>query len=233
MRGTWVRGGGLIGAMWERSLALPMLGGRPAPPRPHCETAVVLLHGYLCLSARAYWHGLRPVRPALAAAGALVMHVCVPRTGGVAARAGCVARRLATLPYPNLILVGHSMGGLDARYVASRLDPERRIRRVITIGTPHLGSAAAEWALARSPWPAPFLRLIDRGALRDLTRDGAAQLDRAMPDRPDIRYRAVVGRYRAGRWPSPSTRWRPMSVRRRAATTAWSRCGRRRAGRHR
>lgn len=132
---------------------------------------------------------------ALTTAGAVVVLARAPRTGDVAARSACIARFLAALPYPHLVLVGHSMGGLDARYIASRLDPQRRIRRVITIGTPHRGSAAAEWVLGGRSWPAPFLRLIDRGALLDLTRDGAERLDRAMPDRDDVGYRALVGRY--------------------------------------
>jgi hypothetical protein len=40
--------------------------------------------------------------------------------------------------------------------------------------------------LSRGSWPALLLRLIDRGALRDLTRDGARRLDRMMPDRSDV-----------------------------------------------
>jgi triacylglycerol lipase len=99
----------------------------------------VLLHGYLCLSSRAYWRGLGPVRRALAAAGVEVVLGDAPRTGGVAARAERLARSLAKLPHRHLVLVGHSMGGLDARYVASRLDLARRVRRVVTIGTPHRG----------------------------------------------------------------------------------------------
>jgi hypothetical protein len=78
------------------------------------------------------------------------------------------------------------MGGLDARFVASQLDPDRRITGVVTIGTPHRGSAAVERVLSRGSWPALLLRLIDRGALRDWTRDGARRLDRMMPDRSDV-----------------------------------------------
>ena len=41
-------------------------------------------------------------------------------------------------------LVGHSQGGLDARYVASQLDPLGRIRSITTIGTPHRGTAVSD-----------------------------------------------------------------------------------------
>lgn len=51
---------------------------------------------------------------------------------------------------PRLIdLVGHSMGGLVATYLLKCLDQGRRIRRVVTLGTPHAGVP-----LARFPGPA-------------------------------------------------------------------------------
>ena len=121
----------------------------------------------------------------------------VPRTGDVAARAGRLARSLAKLPHRRLILVGHSMGGLDARYVASRLDPARRISHVVTVGTPHRGTAVAAWALRDQVWLTGLLRLVDGGALRDLSPEGAARLDDAMPDRPDVGYLALAGSYPA------------------------------------
>lgn len=171
-------------------------GGDAAP-------AVVLLHGYLCLMPRAYWLGLVQMRRTLAARGIPVVLARAPRTGGVAVRAGVVARQLAELRYSRLVLVGHSMGGLDARYLASRLDRERRIARVVTLGTPHGGTVAAEWALSGRGWPAALLRLLDRGALRDLTRDGAHALDRLMPDRGDVAYRAMAGHFPAAALEGP------------------------------
>jgi triacylglycerol lipase len=124
-----------------------------------------------------------------------VIRATAPRTGGVAARAERLAACLAAVPQRRLVLVGHSIGGLDARWLASRLDPGRRIARVVTLGTPHRGTVAAEWALRGRGWPAPLLRLLDRGALRDLTRDGARVLDRLMPDRGDVAYRALAGHF--------------------------------------
>ena len=175
---------------------------KSARPKYH-EVAVVLLHGYLSLWRHAYWQGLLPLRRALASSGVPIVIASAPRTGDVAARAARVACCLNRLPHRRLVLVGHSMGGLDARYVASRLDPERRVRQVITIGTPHRGTTAAEWVLRRGCGPTSLLRLIDGGALRDLTRDGARRLERAMPDRPDVCYRAILGVHSPTLLPEP------------------------------
>jgi triacylglycerol esterase/lipase EstA (alpha/beta hydrolase family) len=55
-----------------------------------------------------------------------------------------VLERLAHLPgFRHADLVGHSMGGLVATYVLKRLDGARRVRRVITLGTPHRGTPLA------------------------------------------------------------------------------------------
>jgi hypothetical protein len=40
-------------------------------------------------------------------------------------------------------VVGHSLGGLIARYFVQRLDGDRRVDRLVTLGTPHQGS---RWA---------------------------------------------------------------------------------------
>ncbi|MEK0082268.1 esterase/lipase family protein [Benzoatithermus flavus] len=158
-----------------------------------CAVAVVLVHGYLCMSRSLYWQGLLPLRCELAVRGCSVVGSCQPRTGPVAARARRLASFLDALPYRRLILIGHSMGGLDARYAASRLDPEHRISHVVTIGTPHRGTAVADWALRDTVWLTRFARCIDRGALLDLSLEGAERLNAAMPDREDVGYVSLAG----------------------------------------
>ena len=46
-----------------------------------------------------------------------------------------------------VILMGHSMGGLDARYAVSKLGMDRHVAAVVTISTPHRGSPFADWVL--------------------------------------------------------------------------------------
>jgi len=43
-------------------------------------------------------------------------------------------------------MVGHSMGGLIARYAIQRLGLDKSVRALITLATPHQGSYAAEYA---------------------------------------------------------------------------------------
>lgn len=180
---------------------------RPALPcGRHGEVAVVLVHGYLCMSRAFYWQGLLPLRRELVALGYPVVRSCQPRTGPVEARARQLAAFLGTLPHRRLILVGHSMGGLDARWVASRLDPERRVAHVVTIGTPHRGTAVADWALRDSVWLTRFVRCIDRGALLDLSLEGAERLNEAMPDREGVGYASLAGTCPAGRLTGPLRR---------------------------
>jgi pimeloyl-ACP methyl ester carboxylesterase len=45
--------------------------------------------------------------------------------------------------FPYVDVVGHSLGGLVATYLLKRLDRGRRVRKVITVGTPHNGTPAA------------------------------------------------------------------------------------------
>src|SRR4051812_21326872 len=46
-----------------------------------------------------------------------------------------------------IIIFAHSMGGLDARYMISKLGMEDRVAALITITTPHRGSPYADWCV--------------------------------------------------------------------------------------
>lgn len=65
----------------------------------------------------------------------------VPRA---AARLAQVVERLcAETGYERVHLVGHSMGGLVARYYVQRLAGDERVHTLATLGTPHHGTQAA------------------------------------------------------------------------------------------
>ncbi len=113
----------------------------------------------------------------------------VPATATIAQRATILATQLAPLPSP-LHLVGHSMGGLDARYLAAHLDPDHRVATVTTLATPHRGSPLAPWLLQqRGLLPRLLCRPL-LPALADLTPAACAAFNRITPDRDDVRYRS-------------------------------------------
>ena len=62
------------------------------------------------------------------------------------------------------------MGGLDSRYMISKLDMADRVLSLTTLGTPHRGTAFADWAVGKVEKvvrPAlEFLRHSSSGLLR-------------------------------------------------------------------
>jgi triacylglycerol lipase len=72
-----------------------------------------------------------------------------------------------------LTIIGHSMGGLIGAYYVKKLGGWRRARTLVTLGTPHQGTAAAYAALpvgllARAVWQmtptSTFIRELKRGS---------------------------------------------------------------------
>ena len=61
-----------------------------------------------------------------------------------------VERVLALKGADKVHIIGHSMGGLDARYMITRLGMADRVASVTTIGTPHLGTSLADWGLTNA-----------------------------------------------------------------------------------
>jgi len=108
-------------------------------------------------------------------------------------------------------LVAHSMGGLDSRYLVAKnvSGVGSRVKTVVSIGTPHFGSPVAS-LLQRANLLDRFLDFFHiRGgllaelrakvnAVRDLSEEGAAQLDRQCPDDPSVCYLEIAGTGRQG-----------------------------------
>jgi len=153
---------------------------------------------------REYFPGIRAY---LEAAG---NHILMPRvspTAGIATRAaelkGYLARKIGTQP---VHIIGHSLGGLDARYMISRLGMESQVLSLTTIGTPHRGSPFADWAVARlARLFRPLFRLIglpDEGIF-DLTTDACRRFNEDTPDVPGVRYYSVAGHCESPWLPTP------------------------------
>lgn len=56
---------------------------------------------------------------------------------------GAIEELVARTGYERIHLIGHSLGGLIARYYAQRLGGDERVHTLVTLGTPHSGSLLA------------------------------------------------------------------------------------------
>lgn len=117
-------------------LALPVESARAADGRP----AVVLVHGYMSNAGVWAW-----VARYLIARGHAVHTVTLePLFAQIEDYVAPLARRVNEVAGESgrVTLVGHSMGGLVCRAYARRVGGAR-IARIVTLGTPHHGSALA------------------------------------------------------------------------------------------
>ncbi|KAJ2613784.1 hypothetical protein H4S08_002027 [Coemansia sp. RSA 1365] len=91
-----------------------------------------------------YWRG---IREALEDIGARVMVAKVSGTGGVRERAQQLDTQLASrLEAEKVNILGHSMGGLDARYLITHVNPKNySVASLTTVCTPHRGSPFMDW----------------------------------------------------------------------------------------
>jgi triacylglycerol lipase len=126
---------------WMGSDAL----GRIAPGR----TVVLLIHGYVCNRGLWWW-----MRRRLRAHGLAVATIDLePPLGGIDGFADALHARMTALVEETgaeqVVLVGHSMGGLVARACLRRHGPAR-IAKLITLATPHRGTRFASLAPGRN-----------------------------------------------------------------------------------
>jgi triacylglycerol lipase len=150
---------------------------------PLLSAPIVLAHGLFGfdqialgrLTLARYFRGI-PER--LRAAGNRVLVTKVPPIAGIAARAERLGEQIAAaFPDERVHLIGHSLGGLDARLLLSERDWARRVLSLTTIGTPHLGSSLADFAQLRAGRIYGLLSClgIDHRGLLDVTRRNARQ----------------------------------------------------------
>ncbi len=93
-------------------------------------------------------------------------------------------------------LIGHSMGGLDARYLTSRLGFAERVASVTTVGTPNKGNLLADLALGYIPEAAfeavdfllAFFQSTSRAFHQMTSKHHAEIFAREVPDMPGVGY---------------------------------------------
>jgi triacylglycerol lipase len=172
---------------------------------PHVQAPIVLVHGLLGFERlralhwpiATYFNGIPEV---LVAASNRVLIPRLSPTASVAARAAELKVFLdREAPGESVHLIAHSMGGLDSRYMISRLDMAGRVLSLTTLGTPHRGTAFADWGTDNlGPSVRPFLDLfgIPSAAFFDLRRDRCADFNAQTPDAAGVRYFSLAGAFR-------------------------------------
>jgi triacylglycerol lipase len=195
----------------------------PDPEGSATQYPLVLVHGFMDKGGA--FIGLED---ALREDGHVVERVSLPPIAPVAVRAEALGEQvdaiLAAHGVAKVNLIGHSMGGLDSRYLVHHLGYAEKVASVTTIATPHRGSAVADtvlgWTDTDSKW-ADWLMdklvvvLEDQfeggeeedliGALEDLSEEKAASFNAETPDADGVFYQSWAG------VSSPIARW-PANV---------------------
>jgi triacylglycerol lipase len=101
-------------------------------------------------------------------------------------------------PKGRVVIFAHSMGGLDARYMISRLRMANHVAALVTLATPHHGSSYADWVLRNVGKRLGGMKLVkllglDLQAIRDLSTESCAQFNEEVEDSPHVRYFWVAG----------------------------------------
>ncbi|OAQ22552.1 alpha/beta-hydrolase [Linnemannia elongata AG-77] len=176
---------------------------------------IVLCHGFSGFDSLGknpdfrfdYWYG---VREALDEIGACVHTARVPPFSGIQNRAEALRSYIErTVPHGSeLNLIGHSMGGLDCRYLISHLQsPHFKVRSLTTLGTPHRGSPFADYVMSdivgrarlETFWKLLGLVGIERGAAENLTTYYLNnEFNPNTPNQPGVSYFSYAGSFEPG-----------------------------------
>jgi triacylglycerol lipase len=165
------------------------------PPLP-----VVLVHGLFGFDRigvpGARFDYFRGIARHLDGLGCHAHAVRLPASASVPDRARELVAAIDALPHERIDLIAHSLGGLDARYALTHLGLARRVRSLVTVGTPHRGTPLADLAL---DGPLGMARRIVAAlgvpleALEWLGTEALAAFNAQVVDVPGVRYACVVG----------------------------------------
>ncbi|KAI0801042.1 Alpha/Beta hydrolase protein, partial [Fomes fomentarius] len=162
-----------------------------------------------------HWRG---IRNALEANGIEVLTTRVPATSSPIERAKVLCDKISEV-YPGraVHLIGHSMGGIDCRYLTTHLtDRPFKVLSVTTISSPHRGSSFADHFLAtigreRMSSVLSLLELLPNGggdgqAFEFLTVENMRKFNENTPDVPGVQYFSWGAMYEPGlidtwKWP--------------------------------
>jgi len=122
------------------------------------------------------FHYFKGIASFLKQHGFEVYHTSVSFAANVETRARDLTREiqkiLAATGHEKVHLIGHSMGGLDARHAIVNHGMAEKVASVTTLGTPHLGASVADWFIENGALNLIFNALgkvINLEGFKDLT----------------------------------------------------------------
>jgi triacylglycerol lipase len=164
---------------------------------------IVFCHGMLGLSTLygrlpENLNYFSPLADFLSQRGFRALYPQVPPTSGVADRAALLKEQILRWTEEPINIVAHSMGGLDARYMISRLDMAKRVRSLTTVATPHRGTYLVEWFLTNYHSRVPLLRGFEMAGVsldgfRACRRDDCREFNASTPNAPGVTYFSYAG----------------------------------------
>jgi triacylglycerol lipase len=133
----------------------------------------------------------------LTANGVEVITATVPPSASIEDRAEKLSQEIAAKASGKSVnIIAHSMGGLDARFMISNLRPGNvKVESLVTIATPHHGSAFADYMLGSGPINLKhWYGIIEKAgfgttAFSQLTtKYMEGEFNPRTPDKPGVRY---------------------------------------------
>ncbi len=186
----------------------------PQPPLLRVRYPVVLMHGFGLFAAFRRGGHLHHEAMNLRTHGVPAYAPNVAAYNTVTVRSEVWRQRLDHILQETgadrLNLIAQSMGGLDARYLISRLGMHEVVASLVTVSTPHHGTGIADIMLERPErvrtWSADLFNWMGASSLSDATSDfltSVAELtpkfvcdkfNPEIPDHPSVRYYSFAGR---------------------------------------
>jgi pimeloyl-ACP methyl ester carboxylesterase len=134
---------------WRQPFRADAIADSVRQAKPIPGQGVLLVHGFVC--NRGLWN---PWMERLEERGVPFVAVNLePAFGSIDQYVSTIEagiRRLETLGYARPLVVAHSMGGLAVRAWLRACQGDQRVHSVITIGSPHAGTALARFGFSRN-----------------------------------------------------------------------------------
>jgi triacylglycerol lipase len=158
----------------------------PQPPVIPVKAPVVLMHGFgVGASFRRGGH-LHEEALHLRSRGVRAIAPNVSPYNTVRARTSQWDERLRhvleTTGTDRLLLIAHSMGGLDARYLISKMGWHEVVDALVTISTPHRGSAIASLVLDQPDLVRDWISDVANWVGTHILEDGSADVRQALKE---------------------------------------------------